>query len=166
MRSDGKERGKWLEGRIRSSADSRAVVCTPFLLKRLWEETALRGPCTDLERLMGQREGLRWGLPPQLVAPQPDSKLLRAPNGECRRSPRAEASRLAKGLCGKGEVTQSRMRRTAHDTGDRLRPAELAARRRGEGNITSHPTRPGEQTTGFCNMDFSCTREHSRDFST
>lgn len=68
-RRSGKWRGTRRRGEDQKQGGFQALVFTPFLLKRLWEETALRGCCTDLEWFMGQREGLRWGLPPQLVLP-------------------------------------------------------------------------------------------------
>lgn len=57
---------------------------------------------------MGTESGPEVGPTPQIGALRPDLKLLRAPSGKCRRSLRAEASRPAMSLCGKGEVTLSR----------------------------------------------------------
>lgn len=64
--------------------------------------------------------------------------------------------------------------RTAHATWDRLRPrcavlvragVHAASRRKEGADITTGPTRPREQTTGFHSMDFSYRCEHSRGFS-
>lgn len=47
VKRDGKA-SKWFQGRMRSSPfhwDSREVFCTPFLCKRLWEESTFRRPC-------------------------------------------------------------------------------------------------------------------------